>query len=549
MDFIDHYALSLLIFVPIITGAITFVVPSVSAAKYVSMGSSLLSLLIAAHVWYYFDGTTADLQFVEAYEWIPSLGMKYIVGIDGISLLLVVLTAFLTPLILLSQWHIDEKRQNSFLALFQLLQGGIMGSLLAIDMFFFYIFWEAMLIPMYFIIGIWGGKRRVYAATKFVIYTVAGSLLMLAALIGMYLLHFQQFGAYSTSLLDLYRITTLKETQMWLFGAFALAFAIKVPLWPFHTWLPDAHVEAPTAGSVILAGVLLKLGTYGLLRFAIPLFPQAVAFYAPAIVGLSIVGIIYGALTAWVQKDAKKLVAYSSVSHLGFVVLGCFALVGKGTLDQVALNGAVIQMINHGISTGALFFLVGIIYEKRHTRQLADFGGIASVMPWFSTFLIIATLGSIGLPGTGGFVGEFMILLGTFQNSPFAAVMASLGVLLGAIYMLTLCRKVLFGPLNNEENKSLNDLNAREFAYLTPLAILIIAMGIFPDHFMSKSKASIEHLATSFQNYRIFYQQVADNDRPNFQTSIETPSTARSLFDASALTQNVNQRRQDWILP
>jgi NADH-quinone oxidoreductase subunit M len=384
------------------------------------------------------------------------------------------------------------------------LECGMLGALVAFDMVFFYIFWEAMLIPMYFIIGIWGGKNRIYAATKFIIYTVFGSLLMLVAAIALYIVNFQQTGVYSTSLLDLYQANAPHSTQMWLFAAFALAFAIKVPMFPFHTWLPDAHTEAPTAGSVILAGVLLKMGTYGLLRFAIPLFPEAVEAFAPVMVALGIVGIIYGALNAWMQNDAKKMVAFSSVSHLGFVVIGSIGLVAGGAeLSQEALTGAVYQMINHGISTGALFFLVGVIYERRHTRLLADFGGLAKVMPWFGVMLIVATLSSVGLPGTGGFVGEFLILLGTFQASPLAGIAASLGVLLGAVYMLTLCRKILFGPLSNPENQKLTDLTAREVGYLAPLAVLAVLMGIFPGIFLDKIRPSIEHLAKNYKSYRL----------------------------------------------
>jgi NADH-quinone oxidoreductase subunit M len=506
MELINSHILSFLIFMPLMAAGVVLALPSLQAARMVAMLASVVAFLGGLHVWYWFDGTSAALQFVESYEWIPSMGIKYIVGVDGLSLLLVVLTTFLMPLVLLSQWHLEESGQKNFIALLLALESGMIGALAAMDMVFFYVFWEAMLIPMYFIIGVWGGKRRIYAATKFVLYTVIGSLLMLAAAVILYFAHFRQTGVYSTSLLDLYQVKLPLATQMWMFAAFAVAFAIKVPMWPFHTWLPDAHVEAPTVGSVILAGVLLKMGTYGLLRYALPLFPEAMAASAPVLIFCGVVGIIYGALTAWVQKDAKKMVAYSSVSHLGFVVIGSFAIMAGGELSVEALTGATYQMINHGISTGALFFLVGVIYERRHTRMLADFGGLAENMPLFAIMLIVATLSSVGLPGTGGFVGEFLILNGTFQAMPLAAVFASLGVLLGAVYMLTLCRKILFGPLDKPENKEMEDLNARELGYLVPLAVLAIAMGVFPNAFMGKTKPSIEHLAKNYKNYSLDYR-------------------------------------------
>jgi NADH-quinone oxidoreductase subunit M len=510
MQLINSYILSFLVFMPLVGAGAVLLSPSDAVARWVAMGSAILVFFGGLHVWYWFDGTSPALQFVESYEWIPTFGVKYILGVDGLSLLLVVLTTFLLPLVLLSQWHIENPRQKIFLALLLALESGMIGALAAMDMVFFYVFWEAMLIPMYFIIGVWGGKRRIYAATKFILYTVLGSLLMLAAAVLLYFAHFRQTGVYSTSILDLYAVRLPASGQMWMFAAFAVAFAIKVPMWPFHTWLPDAHVEAPTVGSVLLAGVLLKMGTYGLLRFAVPMFPDAMVVAAPLLIFCGVVGIIYGALTAWVQKDAKKMVAYSSVSHLGFVVIGTFAVMAGGELNVEALTGATYQMINHGISTGALFFLVGVIYERRHTRMLADFGGLAENMPWFATLLIVATLSSIGLPGTGGFVGEFLILIGVFQAMPIAGIFASLGVLLGAVYMLTLCRKILFGPLDNPENKELKDLNGRELGYLVPLAILAIAMGIFPNAFMGKTKPSIEHLAKHYKNYSLDYRMGYD---------------------------------------
>lgn len=508
MDLINSHILSILTFVPLLTCFGVLACPSLTTARWVSMGGAIVAFLASLHVWYWFDGNTPGLQFTEAYAWIPTFGIKFIMGIDGLNLLLVVLTTFLTPLILLSVWHVDEAKQKAFLALFMLLECGMLGALVAFDLVFFYVFWEAMLIPMYFIIGIWGGSNRIYATTKFIIYTFVASLFMLAAMITLYILHFEQTGVYSTSLLDLYGTSPLYETQLWLFAAFAVAFAVKVPMFPFHTWLPDAHTEAPTTGSVILAGVLLKMGTYGLIRFAIPMFPEAAQTFAPLMVALGTIGIIYGALNAWMQKDAKKMVAFSSVSHLGFVVIGSIALVSGGSaLSAEAMTGAVYQQINHGISTGALFFLVGVIYERRHTRMLSDFGGLAKVMPWFAVMLIVATLSSVGLPGTGGFVGEFLILLGTYLSNSFAALFASLGVLLGAVYMLTLCRKILFGPITHPENAELQDLTPREFGYLAPLAILAIVMGVAPNLFLDKIRPSIEHLANNYKAYRLVAEE------------------------------------------
>ncbi len=523
MDFINQHILSFLIFFPFVVGGLIFFIPNLRLAKITAMLGSIVTFLASLHVWYYFDGSQSGLQFFQSYQWIPQFGIKYIVGIDGLSLLLVVLATFLTPLVFLSLWNSDGKRPKALLGLVLLLEAGMLGSLLALDLVFFYVFWEAMLIPMYFIIGVWGGARRIYATMKFVIYTVVGSLLMLVAALVMYYAHYREFGFFSTSLLDLYKLNLPMHVQMPIFLAFALAFAIKVPLWPFHTWLPDAHVEAPTIGSVILAGVLLKLGTYGFVRYAIPLFPDATIMFAPVLMSLGVIGIIYGALTAWVQEDAKKLVAYSSVSHLGFVVLGSVAIVGDG-LSPEALTGAMYQMINHGISTGALFFLVGCIYERRHTRLLSDFGGIAKVMPWFAVMLIIATLGSVGLPGTGGFIGEFLILLGTFNASPLLAVLASLGVLLGAIYMLKLCKAILFGPLDKDENKELKDISLLEAGYLVPLAVLVIVMGVFPNFFIDKTRASINHLAKNFKNYELSVSGMAAEKAPAETTQVPQPA-------------------------
>ncbi|MDE3269317.1 MAG: NADH-quinone oxidoreductase subunit M [Pseudomonadota bacterium] len=501
MTFINQHLLTLMALIVPLGGALITLALRPAYARIAALVSTVGVFMLALHMFHYFDGTSAELQFIEQYAWFPTYGISYFVGIDGISLLLVLLTAFLFPLLVLSLWRQLNDRLNIYLALLLFLQAGIIGSLVSLDLVLFYVFWEVMLIPMYFIIGMWGGKKRLYATMKFFIYTAFGSLWMLLAAIALYVIHFQQTGEFSANLLELYRLDIAGYWQHLLCAGFMLAFAIKVPLFPFHTWLPDAHTEAPTAGSVILAGVLLKLGIYGLLRFAIPLFPDAVHDFAPFLLGFGVIGIIYGALTAWAQRDAKRLVAYSSVSHLGFVVIGSFSLLSSTQgLSEIALTGAIYQMINHGISTGALFFLIGAIYERAHTRQIADYGGLAANMPIFAVMLIVATLGSIGLPATGGFVGEFYILLGAFAASPYVAIAATFGVLLGAIYMLSLCRRILFGE---RKNPDLKDLSGIEVAYLLPLILLVVIMGVMPEYFLAKTKPAIAHLANNFRNYHL----------------------------------------------
>ena len=498
--FANHLLSTLAVILPSVAVVALLLIKNNTVAKYLSMTVSLLMLAIALHIYQQFDGTSAGLQFVERYEWFPALGISYFLAIDGLSLLLVILTTILMPLLVLSLWRSSLANVRALLALLMFLQCGMLGSLLAFDLVLFYIFWEVMLVPMYFIIGLWGGTNRLYATTKFFIYTACGSLLMLIAGITLYTLMYQRLGVSSTSLLDFYKLASeLGSWQYPLLLGFLLAFAIKVPIWPFHTWLPDAHTEAPTVGSVVLAGILLKLGIYGFLRFALPVFPQAIIDFAPFLLVLGVVGIIYGAFTAWAQQDAKRLVAYSSVSHLGFIVIGIFAL-RQGELSTIALTGAIYQMICHGVSTGALFFLIGVIYQRCHTRQIADYGGLATQMPIFATMLIVATLGSIGLPGTGGFIGEFYILVGTFANQPLVAVCATFGVLLGAIYMLSLCRRLLFGASKHPE---VRDVNGLEIAYLLPLIVLVIVMGVVPELFLDKIKPSIEHLAKNFRNYQL----------------------------------------------
>ena len=437
-----------------------------------------------------FDQKNGTFQLTQKFLWIENLNISYNVGIDGISLLLVLLTTFLTPLTLISSWNGITKKVKEFTFFMLMLEVGMIGVFISLDMFLFYIFWEAMLIPMYFIIGIWGGEQRIYASVKFFIYTMFGSLLMLVAIIWLAVYSSAPLGRFTSDLVELYKIGPMvpREVQNYMFLAFAFSFAIKVPLFPLHTWLPDAHVQAPTAGSVILAGVLLKMGTYGLVRFCLPLFPQAAVYFAPFISVLAVIGIIYGALVAMVQKDMKKLVAYSSVSHLGFVVLGIFAL------TQEAVQGAVIQMINHGLSTGALFLLVGMIYERTHTREISEYGGIAKLVPFFSFALLFASLSSIGLPGLNGFIGEFLILLGSFKspvlNNWGFTIFAASGVIFAAVYMLWMYQRVVFGEVKNHKLEALTDLNTREMLVLLPVFIFIVWIGFYPGTFLNISSAS-----------------------------------------------------------
>jgi NADH-quinone oxidoreductase subunit M len=501
----EQHILSLILFTPV-AGAIVIALLPQGAARLIRTAGMLFSLVaLALSVWLFlaFDGARGDMQFVEKIPWIASLDVSYHTGIDGISLLLIVLTTFLTPLALLASWESITVRLRGYVSLMLLLEAGTLGVFMALDVFLFYVFWEFMLIPMYFIIGIWGGQERIYAAIKFFLYTMAGSLLMLVAIIwlGAYAASLPG-GAFTTDLLRLYTIAPgiPMGVQVWMFLAFTLSFAIKIPLFPLHTWLPDAHVQAPTAGSVILAGVLLKMGTYGLLRFCLPLFPYATFRFLPYLAGLGIIGILYGALVSMVQPDLKKLVAYSSVSHLGFVVLGIFAITEEG------MQGSVIQMINHGLSTGALFLLVGMIYDRRHTRMIRDFGGLARPMPVFATFFMIVMLSSIGLPGLNGFVGEFLILLGSFRSaflgSPWYAVTASAGVILAAVYLLWSYQRVFFGKNENPENRSLTDLTGREIAVLLPVVFFIVWIGVHPSTFLEKSAASTKSLIHRIEETR-----------------------------------------------
>ena len=453
--------------------------------------------------------TNAEMQMVVDAAWLPSLGISYKIGIDGISLFLVMLVTFLTPITILGCFNsIDERVKEFFIAML-VLETAMIGAFVALDLFLFYVFWEAMLIPMYFMIGIWGGERKVYATVKFFIYTMVGSLLMLVAILYVVHQHRVQTGELTFDLALLMGTAFSPEQQWLLFLAFALAFAIKVPMFPFHTWLPDAHVEAPTPGSVILAGVLLKMGTYGFIRFAMPMFPEAAIRSIPYIATLSIIGIIYGACVAMVQQDVKKLVAYSSVSHLGFVMLGLYALNVQG------VQGAMLGMINHGISTGALFLLVGVIYERRHTRMISEYGGLTKVMPLYTTVFLIVTLSSIGLPPLNGFVHEFLILVGAFQANAWWGILAATGVVLGAIYMLWMFQRVFFGEVTNEKNANLKDLSPREILVFVPLLVMILWMGVYSKPFTERMEPAV----TKFVDQMTSVQQAMNDEVPHVEES------------------------------
>lgn len=482
--------LSIIIFLPVAGSLVLLLLRGQRALKSVALVVSLLTFLVSLPLFFLWQAGESGFQFEEVWPWVPQLGISYHVAVDGISLPLFLLTTFLMPLTLLFSWDTVKLQLKTYLILMLLLETAMLGVFAALDLVLFFVFFEASLIPMYFLIGRWGGPRRVYAALKFFLYTATGSAFLLAAIIALGVLHRAETGVLSFDLLDLYAIGLPANVQVWLFFAFAIAFAVKVPIFPFHTWLPDAHVEAPTGGSVILAGILLKMGTYGYVRFSLPLFPDPTVRFVPLFAVLAIIGILYGGLVALAQKDVKRLVAYSSVAHLGFVVLGIFSLQPQG------VSGSVLQMLNHGLSTGGLFLLVGFLYERRHTRMLDDFGGLWKIMPIYAAIFLITALSSAGLPGLNGFVGEFTILTGTMVANVTYAVLGTLGIIIAAWYLLWAFRKVFQGPLNNPANTGLKDLNLREVVIMAPLVLMFFVIGLFPNLFLDKINPSVEALLT-----------------------------------------------------
>jgi NADH-quinone oxidoreductase subunit M len=518
----SHWVLTFLIFFPLL-GAIAAMLVRQEQAKHVALWTGIVLFLVSVPLFFTFDAAatcqqlqltgriaptgmheaapiTAQYSNCASIPWILDLGIFYRLGLDGISLFMVLLTTFLLPLVVLGSWTYIQKREKPFYAMLLFLTSGVVGVFVSLDMFLFYVFWEIMLIPMYFLIGVWGGKERIYAAVKFFLYTAFGSLLMLVGILYMFFKHQElNNGVRSFSYFDFMQLPLTTGEQWWLFAAFALAFAIKVPVFPFHTWLPAAHVQAPTAGSVILAGVLLKMGTYGLLRFALPLFPAAATAEATVtlFMVLGLIGIIYTAMVAAVQQNAKRLVAYTSVAHLGFAILGIFAFNLQG------IQGALILMIGHGLSTPMLFFLLGMLYERRHSYEIDDFGGLAASIPVFSLMLVFAALASIGLPGTSGFVAEFLVLVGTFQNHPFIALIAASGVIFAAFYMLPMVQKVIFNALSKPANRAIPDLNARELTILTPLVVLILWVGIYPRPFLDRMEPAVTRLVGQLEASRV----------------------------------------------
>src|SRR5499427_318101 len=486
-----NHLLSIILFTPLAGAFILLLVSkqNENAIRWIANIVTLIGFAVSVPLWFRYQPSGADFQFVERVPWIPSIGAEYFLGVDGLSTLLILLTTLMGFIAVLSSWTAITERVKEYYIFLLVLQTGMLGAFMSLDFLLFFLFWEVMLVPMYFLIGIWGSANRLYSAIKFFLYTLVGSVVMLLGILALYFYNHSVTGVYTFDITQFHRLTNVPfNLQWWVFLAFFLGFAIKVPMFPFHTWLPDAHTDAPTAGSVILAAVLLKMGTYGFLRFSLPILPQASRGFVPMIVVLSIIGIVYGALVALAQRDWKRLVAYSSVSHMAMVMLGMFAL------NPVGVTGSIVQQLNHGISTGALFLIVGIVYERRHTREISEYGGLSKVMPVYAAIFLIMTMSSIGLPTLNGFIGEFLILQGVFVANKAWAAFAASGVVLGAAYMLYLYQRTMFGKIENPKNEHLLDLNHREFATFAPLLVLAVWMGLYPTPFLRRLESSVDHI-------------------------------------------------------
>jgi len=502
----SHY-LSIVLFLPLAGALVLLLVnkQNENAIRWIANVVAFLGFVVSIPLWFWFNPQQADFQFVERAPWIPSIGAEYFLGVDGLSTLLILLTTMMGFIAVLSSWTAITERLKEYYIFLLVLQTGMLGAFMSLDFLLFFLFWEVMLVPMYFLIGIWGSSNRLYSAIKFFLYTLVGSVVMLLGILALYFYNHSVTGVYTFDITQYHKLNVPYDLQWWIFLAFFLGFAIKVPMFPFHTWLPDAHTDAPTAGSVILAAVLLKMGTYGFLRFSLPILPDASKHFVPMIVLLSIIGIVYGALVAMAQRDWKRLVAYSSVSHMAMVMLGMFAL------NPVGITGSIVQQLNHGISTGALFLIVGIVYERRHTREIAEYGGLSKIMPVYAAIFLVMTMSSIGLPTLNGFIGEFLILQGVFVASKMWAAFAASGVVLGAAYMLYLYQRTMFGTVTNPKNERLLDLNQREFATFVPLLVLAVWIGLYPAPFLRRLERSVEHIVSRVNTqYAQAYARAAD---------------------------------------
>jgi NADH-quinone oxidoreductase subunit M len=520
----NHY-LSIILFTPLVGALILVLVnkQNENAIRWIANIVALIGFVISVPLWFWYQPSGADFQFVERAPWIPSVGAEYFLGVDGLSTLLILLTTMMGFIAILSSWTAITERVKEYYIFLLVLQTGMLGAFMALDFLLFFLFWEVMLVPMYFLIGIWGSANRLYSAIKFFLYTLVGSVVMLLGILALYFYNYSLTGVHTFDVTAFHKLAVPFEMQRWVFLAFFLGFAIKVPMFPFHTWLPDAHTDAPTAGSVILAAVLLKMGTYGFLRFSLPILPDATKYFVPWVAALCIIGIVYGALVALAQKDWKRLVAYSSVSHMAMVMLGMFAL------NPVGITGSIVQQLNHGISTGALFLIVGIVYERRHTREISEYGGLSKVMPVYAAIFLIMTMSSIGLPTLNGFIGEFLILQGAFTYSKMWAAFAASGVVLGAAYMLYLYQRTMFGKIENPKNEHLLDLNHREFATFAPLLVLAVWIGLYPSPFLRRLESSVNHIVMRVNSQ---YASVCGGGAPTAAAVADPGNVARFLAAA-----------------